>query len=75
MRIDCESTDAYYVVQWKSESYTLQEDKKRKGYTPLVTAYTGEIVCNVVILNPVPNIKYWLTSMNKGDGYITVRVK
>ena len=30
MRIDVESTNEYYVVQWASEPYTLQEDKDIK---------------------------------------------
>ena len=46
-RVD-ESTDGYYVIQWTNEAYTLQEVKEIKGYTPLVTAYAGEIVCDVV---------------------------
>ena len=31
MRTDDEQTDGYYVVQWKSEPYTLQEDKCVEG--------------------------------------------
>ena len=69
------STDGYYVVQWTSETYEPQEDKKIKDYTPLVTAYADETVWGAVILNPVPNGKCWLIHMNKGDGGITVRLK
>ena len=29
-----------------------------KGYTPPVTAYAGEIVCDALFLNPRPNTKY-----------------
>ena len=32
-------------------------------------------VHDVVSLNPVPNTKYWLTTMNKGDRDITVPLK
>ena len=46
-----------------------------KGYTLLVTPYAGDIVCNATFLNPVPNTNYWLTSMNKGDGNIIVRLE
>ena len=46
-----------------------------EGYTPSVTPYTGKIVCDVIFLNPVPNAKYWLTPLNKGDRDITVRLK
>ena len=69
------STDGYYVVQWTSETYEPQEDKKIKDYTPLVTAYADETVWGAVILNPVPNGKCWLIHMNKWDGGITVRLK
>ena len=66
--------DEYYVVQLISEPYTLQEDNKMKDYTPLITSYVGEIVCDAVFLNSVPNVRYWLTPINKGDGNITVRL-
>ena len=46
-----------------------------KGYTLLVTPYAGDIVCDATFLNPVPNTNYWLTSMNKGDGDIIVRLE
>ena len=50
MRTDDESTDGCYILQWISESHTLQEDKKMEGYTPQITASVGEIVCDVVFL-------------------------
>ena len=75
IRTNDESDDGYYVLQWTTEPYTLQEDKEIKGYLPITTAYAGEIVCDVVFLNPVPNAKYWYTSMITGDGDVTVRLK
>ena len=36
MRIGDDSTDRYYIAQWTSEPYTLQEDKNKKCYTPPV---------------------------------------
>ena len=66
--------DEYYVVQLISEPYTLQEDNRMKDYSPLITSYVGEIVCDAVFLNSVPNVRYWLTPINKGDGNITVRL-
>ena len=75
MIIDAESTDGYYTIQRTSEPYRLQKDKDMKGYTPPVTAYAGEIVCDALFLNPRPNTKYWLTPMNKGNEDITVRLK
>ena len=50
-----ENTEGYYIFQWTSEPYILQEDNKMKGYIPLVTAYAGEIVSNVVFLNILVN--------------------
>ena len=75
MRPDDEITDGYYVVQWTSEPYTLQEDKDINCYIPSVTAYAGEDICDAVFLNPVNSAKYWLTPMNKRDGGIAVRLK
>ena len=48
MRTDDESTDKYYISQWTSKPYKLQEDKEMKGYTSLVTVYVGDIVCDAV---------------------------
>ena len=49
MRTDDESTDGYYVLQWTSEPYTIQEDKEMEGYTPTITVYAGEIVCDAFL--------------------------
>ena len=75
IRTNDESADGYYVLQWTTEPYTLQEDKEMQGYLPITTAYAGEIVCDAVFLNPVPNAKYWYTPMITGDGDVTVRLK
>ena len=75
MRTDDESTDEYYVLQWTSESYTLQEDKEIEGYTPIIIAYAGESVCDAVFFNPGPNAKYWYMSTKTGVGDATVRLK
>ena len=58
IRTDDESADEYYILQWTSEPYKLQEDKEMQGYSPITTAYAGEIVCDAVFLNPVHNAKY-----------------
>ena len=44
MKTDDESTNEYYVLQWTSEPYTLQEDKEIESYIPTISAYTGKIV-------------------------------
>ena len=46
-----------------------------EGCTPTITAYAGEIVCDVVFLNPVPNERYWYIPMKKVVGDGTVRLK
>ena len=46
-----------------------------QGYSPITTAYAGEIIYDAVFLNPVPNAKYWHIPMITGDGDITVRLK
>ena len=48
IRTDDESADGYYVPQWTSEPYTLQEDKEMQGYSPITTSYADEIVCDAV---------------------------
>ena len=58
MRIDDEIIDGYYILQWISEPYTLQEDKEMEEYTPSTTAYIGESVYDAVIINPVHYAKY-----------------
>ena len=73
--IDDESTNGYYVLQWTSELYTLQEDKEMEGYTPPITAQTGDIVCDAVFLNPVPFAKYQYTPIKIGVGNVTVILK
>ena len=49
MKTDEESTNIYYVVQWTSEPYILQEDKETKAYIQLVTAYVCEVLCDDVL--------------------------
>ena len=75
VRTDDESTDGYYILQWTSEPYTLQEDKEMRGYPPNITACAGEILCDAVFLTSVPNAKYWYIPMITGDGDVTVRLK
>ena len=46
-----------------------------EGYTPTITAYVDEIVCDALFLNPIYNTKYWYTPMKTGVGDVTVRLK
>ena len=75
MRTDDEITDGYYIIQWTSIIYTLQEDKEMKRYKSAITAYEGEIVYDAVFLNPASNSKYWVTPMNKIVCDVTVRLE
>ena len=75
IRTNNESADGYYVLQWTTEPYTLQEDKEMQDYLPITTVYAGEIVCDAVFLNHVPHAKYWYIPMIIGDGDVTVRLK
>ena len=74
IRTDVESTDGYYIIQRTSEMFTLQVNKEMEDYKPTITAYEGEIACDDIFLNPVPNIKYWFTPMNKEVCDVTVRL-
>ena len=55
--------------------YTLQENKELEDYTPPITAYADEIVCDAVFLNPVHFATYWYIPMKIGVGEVIVRLK
>ena len=63
------------ITMYGSEPYTLKEDKKMEVYTPPITAYIGEIVCDAVFLNPVRFSKCWYTLMKIRVGNVTVSLK
>ena len=46
-----------------------------KGYTPPITAYEGDIVCDAVFLSPVSFAKYWNTPMKTGVVDVIERLK
>ena len=46
-----------------------------EGYSPITTSYAGEIVCDAIFFNPVPNAKYWYIFMITGYGDVTVKLK
>ena len=41
----------YYIVQWMSVPYTLQDDLALEEYTPTIIVKAGELVCNGEYLN------------------------
>ena len=54
MRTDDEATQRYYLVEWITELYTVQEDTIMKGVKPQHTAFAGEIICNILFWSTVP---------------------
>ena len=52
LRTDDESTDGCYIIQWTN--------KLMKCFAFPIIAHTGEIDCDAVFLNHVPNTKYWV---------------
>ena len=55
MRINDEATQGHYLVKWITEPYTVQEDTVMMRVEPQQSAYAGEIICDAVLWNPVPN--------------------
>jgi len=75
MRTDDETTQGYNLVKWIMESYTVQEDTVLMGVEPQPSAFTGEIICDAVFWNPVPNAIDWYTPMFKREGLVIIRLK
>ena len=46
-----------------------------KGVDPQQSAFTGDIICDVVFWNPVPNAIDQYTLMSKREGLIEIRLK
>ena len=44
LRIYNTATDGWYIVQWISDVYILQDNISMKGYTHSEYTYTGEMV-------------------------------
>jgi hypothetical protein len=51
--------DGYYIVQWTSDPYTLQEDLQMTDYDPPVIIPAGELVCDAKYFEKVPRTKRW----------------
>jgi hypothetical protein len=67
-----EETSGYYLVEWKSEPYTLQEDTELTEFDPPLELQAGELVADATYLNSVPRAPLWYT---KSVLNTTVRVK
>ena len=75
MRTNDEATQEYYLVKLITEPYTLQKNIIMMGVEPQQSTFVGEIVCDAVIWNPVPNAIDWYTPMCKRDGMVMIRLK
>ena len=56
-----EETSGYYLVEWKSEAYTLQEDTVLTEFDPPLELQAGELVVDATYLNKVPRAPLWYT--------------
>ena len=70
-----EDADGYYVVKWKSEPYTLQEDEELKEYTPAIVLKAGALVCDAEYFNKVPGASLWYTPMQGEQRKTKVRMQ
>ena len=75
MRTNDEATQGYYLVKWITETYTVQKNTVMIGVKPQQSDFTGEIICDAVFWNPVPNAIDWYTSMSKRERLVVIRLK
>jgi hypothetical protein len=58
---DDPDADGYYLVEWTSIPYTVQENVELTEYDPPIQIEKGELVCNGKYWNKVPQAKLWYT--------------
>jgi hypothetical protein len=58
---DDPDANVYYIVEWTSTTYTLQEDAELKEYDPPEMVEKGTLVCDAKYFNKVPGAKHWYT--------------
>ena len=75
MRTNDEATQEYYLVKWITEPCTVQENTVMKGVEPQQSAFAGEIMCDTVFWNPVPNATALYTPMSKREELVMIRLK
>ena len=68
------ATTGYYLVEWTSEPYTLQEDTELTEYEPPIRLKAGELVVEAEYFEIVPRTKLWYTRMPGPNNRTTVRV-
>ena len=67
-----ENAAGYYVVDWMSEPYTLQDDVELAEYTPAMWLKAGELVCDARYYHEVVGAKGWYTPMEASEQRDTV---
>ena len=55
----------YYIIQWTSTPYPLQQDTTIDTFDPPLELKAGDMVCNAMYLNAVPHCKLLYTHSNK----------
>ena len=63
-KIDKNAENRYYLVKWKSDSYTFQYSNK----TGRDVIKAGKLVGDAVYLNPFASFKQWYTPYKKNEG-------
>ena len=58
--------DGYYIIQWTSIPYTLQEDQMLDEYDPPLVIPHSELVCEAKFWEKVPQAQQWYYLM-EGD--------
>jgi hypothetical protein len=58
---DDPDADGYYLVEWTSVPYTIQENVELTEYDPPIQIERGELVCDGKYWNKVPRAKLWYT--------------
>lgn len=53
--------DGYYVVQWTSLPYVLEEERELGEFDPPIVLQPGELVCDATYFNRVPRAARWYT--------------
>ena len=62
-------------MKWITEPYTVQEDTVMMGVESQQSSFAGEIICDVVFRNLVPNAIDWYTPMSKREGLVMIRLQ
>ena len=53
------NTPGYYIVQWTSNAYNLQEFYTCHAFNPPVIIPEGELVCPAKFMTPMRKTSYW----------------